>query len=159
VPPVNLDAVTNSGGAFNFNALPAGAYHLSAGPFTGLMGTVTFGGVSASAGISVDNAVTVGSRAGTPNVALPGGLAPGSINMTLFLNSTGATVFPFQGATGAGAGNSAPFVAIPIAAQTLSSTATTTTIDLAGHFFDPNITNSAVTMNITVNGVPQKINL
>src|SRR5262249_35621339 len=81
------------------------------------------------------------------------------INMGLFLTSTGATTFPFQSATGPGAGDSAPVVAIPIATQTLSSTSSTATIDLAGHFSDPNITNSAVTMNITANGVPQQINL
>src|SRR4051794_6619894 len=47
--PVNLSAQTDANGAFTFSGLPLGSYHLTTGPFTGLDGTVTIGGVSSSA--------------------------------------------------------------------------------------------------------------
>jgi cyclophilin family peptidyl-prolyl cis-trans isomerase len=158
--PVNLDAVTDATGAFHFDGLPDGAYHLSAGPFTGLMGTVTFGAVSASPGITVDNAVAVAGGASTQNLVITGGIDPSFITMSMFLTTTTDAQFPFLAASGAGAGNDAPFVSSVIANQTLSAATTSKIIDLAGHFSDPNITDSAVTMNVTANGIAnQHINL
>jgi cyclophilin family peptidyl-prolyl cis-trans isomerase len=158
--PVDLDAVTAADGSFQFNGLPSGNYHLSTGPFTGLLGTVTIGGVSTSPDITIDGTATVTTGTTQKNFAIQGGLAPSFITMSLFLTSTEGIDFAFQAAPGAGAGNDAPVVAKSFTTQTLSSTATTKTINLAGHFSDPNITNSAITMNVTANGVAnQHINL
>ena len=155
--PVNLTAVTDSNGSFTFSGLPTGSYHLSTGPFTGLTGTVTVGSVSASTGVTVDSPVAFG---GGSNVVVQGGIAPSAFWLGFFLNTSADTDLPFAGTPGLGTPNNTPFVSTPIANQTLSSTATTKTIDLAGHFSDPIISDSSVTMNVTANGVAnQKINL
>src|SRR5579862_6672195 len=77
IPPVNLNAVTDANGSFTFSGLPAGAYHLSAGPFTGLMGSVSFGSVSSSPGVTVDDSVAVTTGATAPqNFVVQGGVGP-----------------------------------------------------------------------------------
>ncbi len=157
--PVNLTAVTDDNGAFAFTGLPAGNYQLTAGPLTGLIGTVSIGGVSASPGVSVGAPVAVGSGATVgQNIVIQGGFDPQIISMQMFLNITTAADFPFN-AAGAGNPNSTPAVSTAIGAQALSATTTSKVIDLAGHFADPGLTDSAVTMNVTANGVAKQINV
>jgi cyclophilin family peptidyl-prolyl cis-trans isomerase len=157
--PVNLTSVTDGNGAFTFSGLPAGSYHLSAGPFAGLMGTATIDGVTTSTGVTLDTpvAVTSGPTA-AQDIVVHGGIAPEFINMGLFLTTTTRADLPF-GTPGAGAPNNTPTVTTAIAAQALSASRTSAVIDLAGHFGDPAISNSSVTMNITANGVTKDLDL
>jgi len=226
--PVNLTALTDANGAFSFTGLPAGSYHISTGPFTGLVGTVKIGSVTSSPDVVIDSPVVVG---GVTSVVAQGGMDPNLITLQMFLNTSPENNFPFQSAVGAGTPNNTPFVKVAIPDQVLgksvaissavqsgriatittsaahgfdvgqsvtiagvsqagyngtfiirsvtsttfkylansaglgassggtASVGATRTIDLAGYFADPTITESSVTMNISDRGVAKQINL
>jgi peptidyl-prolyl cis-trans isomerase A (cyclophilin A) len=158
--PISLTATTDSTGAFNFAGLTPGTYNLQTGPLTGLIGTVTIAGVSSSTGVNVTGAITVTAGTGQQNLVISGGIDPNFIQIDMFLTDTTTTEFPFEGTAGAGAPNTTPVVSNAIANQSLSSSTTSQTIDLAGHFTDPAFTDSQVTFNVSGNGVSnQNINV
>src|SRR5262249_10644362 len=77
-----------------------------------------------------------------------------------FLNTSTTASLKFGfGTAGAGKPANAPVVTVPLFAQTLSASAPSQTLDLAGHFTNSVVTNSAVTMNITAGGASRTIKL
>jgi uncharacterized protein (TIGR03118 family) len=157
--PINLTAVTDSGGSFTFSGLPDGQYQLQTGPFANIVGTVNIGSVSASTGVNVVSPFSFNSGASSQqNVVVRGGLDLHFISLEMFLNTSTTTALQV-GTTGAGKPANTPIVTAPIASQSLSATTPSQVIDLAGNFGDPMITDSAVTMNITAGGASQTIKL
>jgi peptidyl-prolyl cis-trans isomerase A (cyclophilin A) len=155
---ISLTATTDSTGAFKFTGLTPGDYNLQTGPFTGLIGTVTIAGVTSSPGVTVAGAVTVGT--GPQDLVINGGIDPNFIEIDMFLTDTTTIEFPFEGTAGAGAPDTTPDISSAIANQSLSSSTTSQTIDLAGHFTDPAFTDSQVTFNVSGHGVTnQNINV
>ncbi len=139
---VNMNATTDAQGDFAFRSVEAGSYELVATQDATLVQGGAVAGVSVVAGQNTVQNVDVG------------GLAPQLISLRDFLaTSTTATLgLPTAGATA----NSPPVVSTPIAGVTLAS-GSTTTIDLAANFSDPDMTNSQVIFN-TSDG-PMTVNL
>jgi uncharacterized protein (TIGR03118 family) len=157
--PINLTAVTDSSGAFTFSGMPDGRYQLQTGPFANIVGTVNIGSVSASTGVNIVSGFSVNSGAsGQQNVVVRGGLDLHFISLEMFLNTSTTTSIHF-GTAGAGKPANAPIVTVPLFAQTLSASAPSQTLDLAGHFSNSVVTGSAVTMNITAGGASKTIKL
>ncbi len=163
---VNVIATADGNGAFNFlNVLP-GSYHVSAGSIPGLQESgISIGSASSGPGPAIGPTFTMGAgQTITQNVDVAGGIDPSRISMLMFLTTTSQTSFPLAPAgSGQGLANyrpdSAPVVSNAIAAQSVSVNSAATMIDLAGHFTDPDITNSEVTFNITNGGSPESLNV
>ncbi len=139
---VNMSATTDAQGDFAFRSVEAGSYELVATPDSTLIQGGAVAGVTVTAGQNTVQNVDVG------------GLAPQLISLRDFLaTSTTATLgLPTAGATA----NSPPVVSTPITDVTIAS-GSTTTIDLAANFSDPDTTNSQVIFN-TSDG-PMTVNL
>jgi peptidyl-prolyl cis-trans isomerase A (cyclophilin A) len=151
--PIEASAITDGNGAFQFlNVLP-GDYQIQAGPVAALVdGVASIGSVSAPAGVNITGTETI-----SKDLGVQGGLAPTHISLLLFLNTTTSFSAAF-GAAGSGQAlanyrpNSAPTVSLALGTVGVNAGAAPTKFDLAGHFTDPDITNSQVTFNITSNG-------
>ena len=157
--PVNATATTDAHGAFTFiNVLP-GAYHLQSGSSEGLIGgTTSVGVVTAPTGVTI----TLGApAAGSGNVGRHDVLDLAQVGMGLFMTDTTLADFP-SGDPGSGEAsatfrpNSLPTVSSAIANVT-SPQGGSTTIDLAGHFTDPDYTQTQATFHITAKGVAQTV--
>ena len=139
---VNLSTATDTTGAFDFATVPTGTYSVSAGPVAGFLG---------GTGTTMVAAVTVGSgQAVSQNFGFQGiGINPTLISMRMFLTESSAASFPIGGTPGAPVTqvDHAPVVSSVIAPVSLSSSSSTATIDLAGHFTDSDITNGIATFN------------
>jgi cyclophilin family peptidyl-prolyl cis-trans isomerase len=152
--PVNLTVSTDLSGAYSFvNVLP-GTYHLQFGPSTSLLGGMpTVGNINAPAGVTLISPITLGGGQSLSNtVGFQGGLDPSAISMRLFMTDTTEADYPY-GAPGAGPllvnfrANNAPFVSSAIGTISVAKNSAPTSIDLAGHFSDPDFANSQVTFN------------
>ena len=115
----------------------------------------------------VDHRLDVRCRAGesvAQNLGFAGGINPQSISMLLFLTTSSPNNLPFAPP---GSGQSLvnpisvdlPVVSNAIENQNVDVNSADTQIDLAGHFSDPDITNSQVTFNITNAGVPESLDV
>jgi cyclophilin family peptidyl-prolyl cis-trans isomerase len=140
---VNVNAVTDGGGAYTFANVQPGSYQLGYLPTPAWMGGVPSG----SSVIAVSRLSMTGGKTVTQNVTFPG-LGPAFFSLTLFENTTTESDFPFAaagGGTGAASSrpNSSPFVknAIPAVAGITNGS---NQVDLAGFFSDPDFTNSLV---------------
>jgi cyclophilin family peptidyl-prolyl cis-trans isomerase len=155
---VNTTATTDASGTFTFQNVLPGTYELSAGPLPFLIGgSAHFTVGSASPDVDVASALAVnGGQTIRQDLGFLG-LAPQFISNKLFLASTTTADLPFPTA-GPGASavnfrpNSAPTVSTPIGSVAVAENGADTQIDLAGHFTDPDFTNSQVTFN-TTNGL------
>jgi cyclophilin family peptidyl-prolyl cis-trans isomerase len=126
---VNLSTTTDGQGDYAFRSLTAGTYQVTA-----------LAGGSLSQG-NTATVTVVNGQVTTQNLST-GGLAPGLVSLRNFLNTP--IVLGGFGLPAAGPSvNSPPVVSNPIANTTLTSGASQT-IDLAGVFTDPNLTNSQV---------------
>jgi cyclophilin family peptidyl-prolyl cis-trans isomerase len=126
---VNLSTTTDGQGDYAFRSLTAGTYQVTA-----------LAGGSLSQG-STTTVTVVDGQVTTQDLST-GGLAPGLVSLRDFLNTP--IVLGGFGLPAAGTPvNIPPVVSNPIANQTLGSLASQT-IDLAGVFGDPNLTNSQV---------------
>jgi cyclophilin family peptidyl-prolyl cis-trans isomerase len=142
--PISVSTATDVNGSFSINVLP-GTYQLSAGPIPALTGgTASIGGISAPTGVDIVSPIPVaGGQAVSQNLGFSGGLDPHFISMTQFLTSTTGADFPY-GTPGTG---TAPTVSTPISPISVPVGTPSTLIDLAGHFTDPDITDTLVTFN------------
>ena len=132
---VNLSTATDGGGGFFFLNLLPGTYNVSIGAIPGLLSDPA----ATSPPITITDSETV-----TEDLAF-GGLAPQLISARQFLSETNPSNFPGllqTPGTGTTSANHAPFVKVPIG--TITGTAGGNTVDLAGFFSDPDITNSFV---------------
>jgi cyclophilin family peptidyl-prolyl cis-trans isomerase len=145
---VSASAITNSSGAFNFTNVLPGSYQLSLGTMTGYVTT----GSSISPSFSVAAGQTV-----NQDLTYVGGLDPNFITMRQFLTSTTSADYPSVSA-GDGQGtanyrpNNAPTVSTPLDNMSVEVSSAASLIDLAGHFSDPDMTNSQVTFHVTYGG-------
>ena len=145
---VNVTATTTASGQYTFENVLPGTYRLQAGPAKFLLG-----GNGPLSGEDLIGGVTdAGGQTVHDNFAFRG-LAPGSIPTSVLLASSSgntAQAFPPAG-TGIGLANSrpnsAPTVSTAIAPVSVAVNSASTTIDLAGHFTDPDLANSQVTFN------------
>jgi cyclophilin family peptidyl-prolyl cis-trans isomerase len=152
---VSVSTTTNASGAYSFNNVLPGSYSITGGPVSGLI----------SSGSSTQTIPTFGLSGGqtlTNDIAFSGKLSPSAISMALFLTQTvgvGHTFGPVSGTpTNVNSRpDNAPTTTTAIANQTVSVNAANTNIDLAGHFTDPDLTNSQVTFNITNGTTAEKI--
>ncbi len=155
---VNVSASTDSNGAYEFlNVLP-GAYQVSAGAVGGLEDN----GAPEATGpqFTVSPAQTVTLNIGYQGLELP------VVSVRQFLTDTTTIDFVF-GSNTPGSGqadsnyrpDSSPTISNAIADQSVSISSADTSIDLAGHFTDPDITNSQVTFNITNGTTPTSFNV
>lgn len=152
---VDVTATTDSNGDFSFLNVQPGTYKLSASDtlneFFGDNATVA--GVSTPLGVSISGLSIAGGQSASQNFSV-GGLRPEYVSLREFLSSTTNADFPF-GSGGAGQGlassraNSAPVVKTPIANMTVGLNSSSTMIDLAGHFSDPDLGTSQVQFNTT----------
>jgi cyclophilin family peptidyl-prolyl cis-trans isomerase len=138
---VNVTGQTDANGSITFQNVQPGIYQLSAATITGFL--TGSGGNIVISGISVTGGQTV-----KENLAFVG-LAPGSISLRQLLSTSTSTDFPFSsaGSGTASAGprpNNAPFLKTAIADVSVAKNSADTLIDLAGHFSDPDFTNSQV---------------
>ena len=153
---VKIAGNTAANGFFSFaNVLP-GTYELTAGPIPGLLnGTASLSGISGPADVYISSPLSlVGGQSIIQNLGFHGGLAPSFISMRQFLTSSNGTDFPFgAGAPGSGTTpvnsrpNNAPVVSTAIANVSVALNAAPTLINLAGHFSDPDLANSQITLN------------
>lgn len=155
---VNVSANTDSNGAYTFSNVLPGSYQVSAGAVDGLLGN----GAPEATGpaFSVSGGQTV-----TLNIGYHG-LGPPVVSVRQFLTNTSAVDFVFGDNTpGDGQGlanyrpNSDPTISKAIADQSVQINSAATSIDLAGRFTDPDITNSQVTFNITNGTHPTSLNV
>lgn len=148
--PINIIATTDTGGSFTFQNILPGTYQLTASPVTGLLdGGVSIGGVSTPQGVTIVSSLPVsGGQTINEDVGY-GGLDPNYISLRQFLTSTTTADFPFAAAGNGTAlanfrSNNSPIVKTAIGDVSVPKNSPDTIIDLAGHFSDPDITNSQV---------------
>jgi cyclophilin family peptidyl-prolyl cis-trans isomerase len=153
--PISVTCTTGASGNFSFANPPIGTYAVKVNTVSALIhGKPSIGNLVSASGITVtnDNAqIAKASKAG---------LAPTAISMNDFLTSTTALNSAF-GPVGTGQAfvEHAPTVSTALAAVSLSSTSTTDSIDLAGHFTDAGLADSSVTLNITNGTTPETLTL
>jgi cyclophilin family peptidyl-prolyl cis-trans isomerase len=147
--PVDVTATTDGTGAFSFLNVQPGNYQLGYAPVPGMLGTPgSIAAVNAPAGVTVIASLPVtGGQNITEGVGFRG-LAPEFVSLRQFLSTTTAADFPFLAAGSgvafaSGRANSAPVVKAAIADVTGQQSGGTT-IDLAGNFDDPDITDTMV---------------
>jgi cyclophilin family peptidyl-prolyl cis-trans isomerase len=148
---VSAMTITDANGSFSFQNVQAGNYQITTSSGVGLMDSgMSFTPTSVSLGDG---------QSVTDNVGFFG-LTPETISLRQFLSSTTAADFPdLSGIPGSGLavlGNpvnpfNTPFVTNPIAdiTRAVSTSASSTTIDLANNFSAPDIGTSEVTFNTT----------
>jgi cyclophilin family peptidyl-prolyl cis-trans isomerase len=146
---VNQTVTTDANGSYSFLGATPGTYHLQSVPVSGLLG----GGVSGPQGADF---VLSGGQVAHQDFGFQA-FAPEGISLRLFLTSTTTTDLPFQPAGSGvnllnGRENSAPFVvtAIPDVTGTKGGS---DTIDLAGFFSDPDITDTFVRFDTSAGSI------
>ena len=151
---VSASATTDANGSFTFINLLPGTYNVSAagGP-TLVNGKASAGSVTAPAGTDAVSGIQV-SGGQTINASFGfRGLVPSVISLRQFLADTTSADFPPPAPAGSGTGegnvraNNAPTVSAAIADFTVGQNSADTVIDLAGHFTDPDFTNSQVRLD------------
>jgi peptidyl-prolyl cis-trans isomerase A (cyclophilin A) len=153
--PVNATATTDANGSYTFQNVLPGTYTLSAPLPTGLLGgTARFSDVAGSQGVETLSNLNFGSGQSLTEDFGFRGMDPHSVTIGQFLTSTTSANFPFAAAgSGTSQGNfrpnHAPVVSTAIGTVNVNQNAANTVIDLAGHFTDPDYTNSQVTLNTT----------
>jgi cyclophilin family peptidyl-prolyl cis-trans isomerase len=137
--PTSVTTTTNANGQFLFNRLHAGSYQVVASN-NNYLGQLP-GGVTVANIPSLADGQTV-------NVQLPyRGLSPTSVSLRRFLASSPRGVAAISPAgTGIGTANLNPFVSTAIGNKLFTTSTTTTTIDLAPNFNDPDLVQSRVRM-------------
>ncbi|MCI0376191.1 MAG: peptidylprolyl isomerase [Gemmataceae bacterium] len=137
--PVSASAVTGADGFYLIDNVLPGIYQLSAAPDATVLG---MSGPNLSAPFAVAGGQTV-----RRDFAVRG-LAPAVISMRLFLTSTTDENFPFVPGSGSGLanprGNNLPIVETTIPDVSAGKNSADTIIDLAGHFSDPDFSNSQI---------------
>jgi cyclophilin family peptidyl-prolyl cis-trans isomerase len=133
---VNVSAITDANGSFSFQRVQPGTYQLQVGTVAALLG----GGVGSGGG----STFTLSDGENVSQDFSFQALAPQLISMREFLSSTQQTDFPYAPAgDGQAVLNSPPFVLNPIADITGVNSGSTT-IDLAGVFSDPDLSDSII---------------
>src|SRR5579884_86288 len=159
---VDTTVTTDSQGNFTFTNVQPGSYELTAAAVDDFLGgTATISGLSAPVGVTISGLSMTDGQTITRNFTLEG-LKPEFVSLRQFLTSTTDSDFPFNAAgSGQGLGssraNSAPFVKTAIANFAVPLNSSSTSIDLASHFSDPDLSTSQVTLNIR--GVPIQVTL
>ena len=159
---VSVAVTTDANGNFTFTNVQPGSYDLTSSTLTDFLGgTATLSGISAPLGVSISGVSIAGGQTATRDFSV-GGLKPEFVSLRQFLSSSGNGDFPFD-ASGSGQGaassraNSAPVVKTAISNFSVGLNSSSTMVDLAGHFSDPDLANSQVTLNI--DGVPIRVTL
>jgi cyclophilin family peptidyl-prolyl cis-trans isomerase len=150
---VNVVTTTDGGGGYAFPNILPGRYGLRADPGQGLLG-----GIVSVPGRSIGAGKTV-----ILNTPLQG-LAPEFVSLRQLLTSTTVDDFPFANA---GSGrtlvnpreNNLPFVQNAIGDVSASKNDADRVIDLAGHFSDPDFTNSQIRFKTSRGGISEDINV
>ncbi|MBI2803417.1 MAG: peptidylprolyl isomerase [Planctomycetes bacterium] len=147
----NVSAITDSTGAYHFQNVLPGTYQLKAGPAAGVLnsGPVTIGNIL----------VNDQGHAVSRNLGLQGGLDPALVSMRQFLTTTAVADYGYTTTSNGIAetnfrANSKPIEKTALADLQIAKNSPDSIINLAGHFSDPDFTNSQVTFNIT-NGTTQ----
>jgi len=146
---VNATATSNSTGGYTFSNVLPGTYTLAAGSAPGVIGTTTPQSVTVNTGTDV-----------VKDLSYTGGLSAGALSLRSYLNvpNIAPLTFPTSGtgtAEAADRPDSAPTVSTQQANvnRTVSSSAASQTINMAGLFSDVDTTNSEVSFNITNGGI------
>jgi cyclophilin family peptidyl-prolyl cis-trans isomerase len=157
---IDVSTATRANGTFQFLNVPTGTYELVTAPVTGFGGaTVTLGSVHGAAGASFVAGVPVAPGKNlSASISFRGQTSP-FISLAQFLSSTPASGLPVGRPGPGSAAATGPFVKTAIGATTLNATTSTRTIDLAGHFSAPDITNSVVRFDVEAGGVKGRITL
>lgn len=143
---ISLQQNTDGTGAYRFlNVLP-GTYQVTSGPATGYVGG------TATTGAGVGPFTLGAGQSLSESIGLTGGLDARHISLDQFLTSTTPADFAFGPIGGGSAAvnaraDNAPVVSNAISNLSIVGGTAGTTIDLAGKFSDPDITNSQVTLN------------
>ena len=160
---VNVTALTDANGNFTFLNVQPGTYEVVLLRHHQIFwaAPATISGVSAPMGVNISGLTDRRRATDTRNFTV-GGLLPKFVSLQEFLPPVQAPVSPFNpagsGQSAASARpNSSPFVKTAIANFSVGLNNSSTMIDLAGHFSDPDLANSQVTIN--VNGVPIQVTL
>jgi peptidyl-prolyl cis-trans isomerase A (cyclophilin A) len=148
--PINASTSTDTTGSYSFLNVQPGTYKISACPAEGYLGgLVAFGSLTGPDGTrSLDGVTVAGGQSITFDVGYRG-LDPHFISSRQLLNSTTSGAFSFA-AAGDGQGlasdraNNSPIVSTPIADVSVGKNNADTTIDLAGNFSDPDMTDSMI---------------
>src|SRR5262249_2669472 len=122
-----------------------------AGPVPGVLGgSVNLTDLSRPAGVTLIPPVAVSAGHSLARNAGFRGLAPEVISLRLFLSSTTSAGFPLPPAGTGMAFPDGPVLKTPIADLSLVGGTGSTTIDLGGHFSDPNFTDTLVRLNTSM---------
>jgi cyclophilin family peptidyl-prolyl cis-trans isomerase len=153
---VSTTATTDGNGAFTFDNVLPGTYGVSGNGGSIILGAPNVGGLS-----------VVGGQTVTQNIGFRG-LIPGLISMRLFLASTTSSDLPFA-AAGSGSGlanfrpNNTPLVISSIAPVSVAENSDPTTINLASHITDPDLTfkidttDGAINVRFLFNQAPKTV--
>jgi cyclophilin family peptidyl-prolyl cis-trans isomerase len=160
---IKVDTFTAAKGSFTFQNILPGTYQVSAGPVPGLLGpSASFTNLKASPGVDIVGSLPVsGGSSLTQNLGFQG-LSSSGVSLRQFLSSTTNTAFPFAPA-GSGTAlvtfrpNNLPTVANPIADGSVPVNSAPKQFNLSSVFSDPDITDSTVQFDVSVNGVTQTI--
>ena len=154
--PITLTCVTNAAGKFSYLNPPSNqfyTYQVAVGAVPALKGKPSIANLVSPSGIAVtNNSVAVKT---TPS---SGGIGSGAISINQFLTNSSSSPYGVIG-SGVATINHAPTVSTTITPQTLTHSGSSTTIDLAGHFTDADLSTSHITMNIMNGTTPETLGL
>src|SRR5262249_47181054 len=162
---INVNVTTDANGNYVFTNVLPGTYQMSAGPAQSVLGGAAgFGAQNAPPGMDfVGNFTVAPGQSVIQNFGF-GGVLPELISLRQFLTTGTGNDFPFppggsgQSAAGPRA-NNAPFVAAGIGNITVGKNAAPRTLDLAGVFSDPDITDTMVRFDVSAGSFTGAINV
>ncbi len=152
---ITATTTTNRTGDYTFNNVLPGTYTVTASPVKGLIDATTPTPSVASIHLAGDQTLT-------NDLPFTGKLSASAITLQLFTTQTTTVGHAFGPVSRTpdlvnSRTDNLPTVSTAIAAQSVNLNAGPTQIDLAGHFTDPDYTDSIVTFNITDGKTPMKL--
>ena len=143
--PVSVTAHTSASGVFTFSNVMPGTYTISSGIVKDLIdsSTATTGSFTLAAGKKI-----------TENLAFTGKLSPSAVSIAEFLTTSSGISYAFGPVSSVAKAvnyrpDNAPIVSKAISPVAVTTSSSPSTLDLAGSFTDPDMTNSVITFNIS----------
>ncbi len=144
---VDVTATTDSQGHYSFLNVQPGVYSIHSSPSSDFLASPAVHGLATPLGMSVLNKSIAGGQTIDENFSV-GGLKPQFFSLRDLMNTATSLSSPFSAGSGQGLAssrpNNKPVVKTAIADLSLPLNSSGTSIDLAGHFSDPDMGNSLI---------------